>query len=83
LAQCKELEYSAGRPKRARGDAGRLAAAQCEAAAGERAAHGGSLDHVIFASRPASGGAILDVAHLGLAAQAQTAEAQPAEALAA
>ncbi|KAK9845404.1 hypothetical protein WJX81_005682 [Elliptochloris bilobata] len=41
---------------------------QCEAAAGEREAHGGSLDHVIFTSRPSSGGAILDIATLGLGA---------------
>lgn len=41
---------------------------QCETAAAEREAHGGSLEHVIFASRPSSGGAVLDVAMLGLGA---------------
>ena len=41
---------------------------QCEGAAAEREAHGGSLDHVIFASRPSSGGAILNVATLGVGA---------------
>ena len=41
---------------------------QCETAAAEREAHGGSLDHVIFASRPSSGGAILNVGVLGLGA---------------
>ena len=42
---------------------------QCETAAAEREAHGGSLEHVIFASPPSSGGAILNVAMLGLGAQ--------------